>query len=320
MPKISETVGRHARRAIQNAVAESNYGGGNLFAPVEYKADPEDEADGFLKPKFFEGFANVGGPDLGGDIVEPSAFSRDTLNEYLKFGRQLFFMHDRMSQVGEIVEANQVKKGTRSKYGITEGGLYVAGFVDSPFDEETGMIPDHPLAKIIHFARMQVNRNRLKLLSIGWRPVKTELVKREDPRRGGEISTFRLVKKLILGEISLVTMAMSPQSMVELRKAYRGAYGEDITDALFAEEEGDAAALRTIPEKVDGLTFDYLRELAARANVAAALKGGAGNTEAEDDDDDEETTEGPKLNLVSLRDSQPDADNVRLNLVSLNED
>jgi len=307
---IGSDLSREAKRKINGAIAESNYSGGTLYAPLTFKADEDDDGESFLKPVKFEGFANVGGPDLGDDIVEPSAFSRATLAEYLKFGRQLFFMHDRYSQVGEITAAKQIAKGTRSKFGITEGGLYVEGFVDSPVDTELGMIPDHPFAKIIHFARMQVKRNRLKLLSIGWRPTKTELVKRDDPRRGGEKRTFRHIKALILGEVSLVTMAMSPQSMVELSKAYRGAYGDEIADALFAEDMNEDH-LERIPEKIDDFNHERIRELVAGADVAAAAKQlsrdneGGLSTEGHEDDTDggNEGDDSAKYEIISLRDT-----------------
>ena len=310
MTTIGQHLGRNAKRAIHNAVAEQNYGGGSLYAPLSFKDDVED----FGAPVKFEGFANVGGPDLGGDIVEPAAFTNAAISEYLKFGRQLLFMHDRYAQVGEITAAKRIAKNTRSNFGITEGGLYVEGFVDSPIDEELGMIPEHPLAQVIHFARMQVRKGRLKLLSIGWRPMKTELVKRPDPRAGGDPKTFRLVKQLLLGEVSLVTMAMSPQSMIELQKAYSEAYGDEITDALFAEEMTEEDLAR-VPEKVDDFSIDDLKRIASKADVAAEI---ARRKEATKEETNDETdAEGEtKFNLVSLG-SAPPAVTQRLNLTSL---
>ena len=301
MSTIGQRISRKTKKEVRDSVAETNYGGGAILAPLQFKAEDDEAETEFLGAIEFEGFANVGGPDLGGDIVEPSAFTRATIAEYLKFGRQLFFMHDRYSQVGEITAAEKVLAGTRSKFGIKEGGLLVKGFVDSPLDDE-GMIPDHPLAKIIHFARMQAKKGRLKLLSIGWRPVKTELVKRPDPRRGNEEATFRLIKSLILGEISLVTMAMAPQSMIELSKAYRGAYGDEIAGALFAEEF-DETDLARIPENVEGLTIERLREMVTAADALAL----AAKVQPEEGIDaiDEEGAGGEAekdYEIVSLRD------------------
>ena len=319
---IGSNMPRSKRQALREAVAEQNYGGGTLLAPINFKAGAEDEFaeafDDFTKPVKFEGFANVGGPDLGDDIVEPSAFNNATLSEYLKFGRQLLFMHDRYAQVGEITSAKRVSKNTRSKFGITEGGLYVEGFVDSPLDS-MGMIPDHPLAKVIHFARMQVQKGRLKLLSIGWRPVKTEIRKAPDPRRGNEQRSFRLIKSLILGEVSLVTMAMSPQSMIELSKAYRGAYGDEITDALFAEHL-DASDVETLtePKTSDGFTIERVRELALRAEVAARVAEAKGEiTDSEDDNAGDTKSTGPRYKLVSLETRVESDAAKRYNVVSL---
>lgn len=274
MSTLGQRMSRADRRALEEQVAAANYSRGCLFAPLAYKADDDDA--GFLKPVTFKGFANTGRPDLGDDIVEPEAFSKATLAEFLKFGRQLLHMHNPWEQVGEITKAEVVSRGKRSMWGVTDGGLLVEGFVDSPVDEELGMIPDHPAAKAIHYARMQVRRGRLKLLSIGWRPTKTEMITAKDPRRGGEERRFRLVKSLILGEISLVTMAMSPQSMVEataLRKVYEDAYGPEIADAMFCDNPQDIH--NAIPEKVDGLTIPRIRELVAKAaaSVAAAERG-----------------------------------------------
>lgn len=319
-----------ADRAALNAAAEANYKGGALFARLDFKEDDSD-GDSLLKPVAFRGFANTGRPDLGDDIVEPEAFTKAALAEYLKFGRQLFFMHNPYSQVGEITEAEVVAKGTRSLFGIKDGGLLVKGFVDSPVDPETGWIPDHELAKVIHFARMQVRRGRLKLMSIGWRPVKTERIVAPDPRRGGEQRQFRLVKSLILGEISLVTMAMSPQSILEVEgaaKALAHFYGPDISAAILEDAGGLPAALEAIPEKVDDLTIDRLRAIFAKAaddaaNLLAARKGGddtpAGDGAPPADDTPDDTPDedaAPKLNLVAF---DQKAEAPRLNLVPFGE-
>jgi len=271
---LGQRISKAERQAMNAAVIESNYKGGEFFAPMEFKGDGDGDIHASLG---FAGFANTGRADLGNDIVDPRAFSRATLSEFLKFGRQLFFMHSRYEQVGEITAAKVVPAGQRSMFGITDGGLLVEGFIDSPIDEELGFIPDHEGAKVIHFVRMQVRRNRLKLLSIGWRPTKTEIVKRPDPRRQGEMRNFRLVKALILGEISLVTMAMSPQAMVEatgLKKSFAETYGDRVADALFCDdgamtpqEIGDA-----VPEKLADFDEQNVRRIVTEtmAKIAAS--------------------------------------------------
>lgn len=183
-------------------------------------------------------------------------------------------------------------------FGIRDGGLKVEGFVDTPIDDELGIIPDHPLAQIIHFARMQVRKGRLKLLSIGWRPTETEMIKAKDPRRGNREMSFRKVLALILGEISLVTMAMSPQSMIELRKAYGAAYGDEITDALFCDTADEDMIRNAIPEKVDDFDEENIKRLVvmAAANALPAIR--KGDIDANDDDDS--GTPNQKMKLVSL--------------------
>jgi hypothetical protein len=317
------------RHALNQAAAESNYKGGALFARLQFKEDGDAESS-MLKPVTFQGFANTGRPDLGDDIVEPEAFGKAAIAEYLKFGRQLFFMHNPYAQVGEITAADVVAKGQRSLFGIKDGGLLVKGFVDSPIDPETGWIPDHELAKVIHFARMQVRRGRLKLMSIGWRPTKTEAITAADPRRGNEQRRFRLVKSLILSEISLVTMAMSPQSLLEVQgaaKALAHFYGQDVADAIFEDAGGLPAALGAIPEKVDDLTVDRLRGIFAKVAgdaEAAILAARAGAPAPAPDDDTPDTLDtpedegdSPKLNLVRLNQAPP-ADR-KLNLVTLSK-
>ena len=295
MPTLGQNMSRADRKAWSEAVVEANYGGGNFYAPIQFKAD---DSDGFEKPVAFEGFANTGKADLGRDIVDPSAFTNGAIAEFLKYGRQLLFMHDRYAQVGEITEAKRVKAGTRNQFGVTDGGLYVAGFVDSPVDPDSGWIPDHPLAQIIHFARMQVKKNRLKLLSIGWRPTKTEMIKAPDPRRSGEMIMMRRIKQLILGEISLVTMAMNPQSMIELRKAYQSQFGEEITDALFSETLG-TDQITSIPEKVDDFNLDRVRQLVVGASARAAL---IGRKSIGGDHSTDEGAASQELKLVHLED------------------
>lgn len=305
MSTIGQHLSRGTKRALQKAVSEANYGGGALLAPIKWDRKADEEPD-IMKPIRFGGFANTGVPDMGDDIVDPAAFTAQTISEFLKFGRQLLFMHDAYSQVGEIDGATRIKRGQRM-FGSNEGGLAVEGFVDSPIDPELGIIPDHPLAKIIHFARMQVSKNRLKLMSIGWRPTKTEITRAADHRRGGEMRNFRHVKALILGEVSLVTMAMNRQSVVELQKAYEGMYGEDIAGALFAEGFGEEEAA-IIPDRVDGFTPDRIKQLVADAAGAAAKNAGAPATETgrgEDTESDNQDT-GAELKIVSLRNGEPE--------------
>jgi len=287
---------RKERREMTDQVVERNYDGGQLFAPIQFKASEDEPDNDFMKPVKFQGFANTGHPDLGGDIVEPSAFTKATLTEFLKYGRQLLHMHDMASQVGEITGVEVVATGKKSILGNRAGGLMVQGEVDSPFDKDM-MIPDHPLAKVIHFARMQVQKGRLKALSIGWQPVKTEMKRMKDPRTKLD-RNFRFVKSLLLREVSLVTFAMNPQSIVELRKAYEGNYGPEIADALFCDDPGQC---EVIPENVDGLTFDRVKELAivAATNAAEQI-----STEGADELAEEENTAGASsgMKLVSLND------------------
>lgn len=293
-PTLGQRMSRNDRQKLTNAVAERNYGGGQLFAPIQFKAD--DSADP-MKPARFQGFANTGHPDLGRDVVDPRAFTKQTIDEYLRYGRQLCFMHWQDAQVGEITSAKVVLPGGRSIVGNTKGGLRVEGFVDSPFDE-FGMIPDHSLAKVIHFARMQVAKNRLKALSIGWVPVETKMMKMIDKRTGKE-AMFRVVLKLILREVSLVNFAMSPQSLIELRKSFTGEYGEDIAEALFCE---DPKSCEIIPEKVDGFNFDRIRDLVVKSSIQAILHNQSGGKSPESEQE-EQKSEPQQMKIVSLDDS-----------------
>ena len=319
MATIGQLLSRGQRQALHKSVGEANYGGGAILAPLQWDRKANEEPD-IMKPVRFSGFANTGVADMGDDIVDPAAFTNQTISEFLKFGRQLLFMHDAYSQIGEIDGAQRIKAGQRM-FGTNEGGLKVDGFVDSPIDPELGMIPDHPLAKIIHFARMQVTKNRLKLMSIGWRPTKTEMIRREDHRRGGEMRNFRHVKALILGEVSLVTMAMNRQSVAELQKAYKGMYGDDIADALFAEGFGeDEAAI--IPDRVDGFDMENIKRIVASAAGAAADKRARAHEETgrgENTDGDNDNDTGVDLKIISLQDDEP-APRERYEFVSLNQE
>jgi len=292
MSTIGQRMSRADRKEMDRQVAEANYKGGNLYAAIEFKADPDE--DDFFAPVKFRGFGNTGHPDLGRDVVLPEAFTDSTIKEYLTHGRQLMINHGFREQVGEITAASVVKAGSRSIVGNRAGGLKVEGFVDSPFDKN-GMIPDHPLAHIIHFARMQVQKNRLKALSIGWMPVKTEIKRIKNPRTG-VMENFRFVKALILREISLVTFAMNPQSTIELQKAMTCAYGEDIAKALFCD---DPAGCKTIPEKVDGLDIDRVRDLVAESIARAAL---LGRKTIEDEPNTDEGAASQELKLIHLED------------------
>lgn len=295
-PTIGQHMSRSDRQKITADAAERNYGGGKLFAPITFKAD--DDPD-FMKPIAFEGFANTGHPDLGRDIVLPEAFSKQTIGEFLKYGRQLMFMHSFYEQVGEITGAEVVKTGKRSIVGNNAGGLKVSGFVDSPFDE-VGMIPDHPLAKIIHYARMQVAKGRLKAMSIGWIPLETDRKEFKDPRTG-KMETYRIIEKLILREVSLVTFAMNPQSMLSLQKSFEEAYGKDVADALFCT---DAGQCEMIPEKLDDFTFDRVRRLVVESAQKAATMVHLKGDGIEDEPKENHGGDPRRLKLVSLEDTE----------------
>lgn len=299
---LGQRLSRGERKKLNDEVIASNYDGGQIFARVEYKAEEDGDSD-FLKPLKFQGYGNTGVPDLGRDIVDSKAFTNQTIGEYLKFGRQLMFMHDFFEQVGEITAAKRIAKGKNNPFGIEDGGLWVEGFVDSPVDEELGYIPDHPLAKVIHYVRMQVRRNRLKALSIGWRPVKWEIRKMPDPRFNNEEFNFRIVKQLMLREMSLVTFAMNPQSMVELRKAFEGMYGPDITAAMFCDEYEcrlPGQGMGKVPEKVDDLDEENVRRIIS--SCAAKHAKGAQSEEPNAVKGDHGDASGRRIKLVSLHD------------------
>jgi len=294
---LGTDMSRRDKKKLTDQAAERNYGGGYLYAPIQFKADEDSSAeDAFMRPVKFHGFANTGHPDLGRDVVAPEAFTRQTINEFLKFGRQLMFFHGFREQVGEITGAEVVATGKRVM-GNRAGGLKVEGFVDSPFDEH-GMIPNHPLAHVIHFARMQVQKNRLKAMSIGWMPIKTEMKRMKDPRTGVE-ANFRFVKALILREVSLVTFAMNPQSTLELQKAMKCAYGDDITAALFCD---DPNGCDIIPENVDDFTIDNFKRLMIDSAIKAAH-----HAKGDDPDDQNQSEPGgqSQMKLVSL-DGRPE--------------
>lgn len=141
-----------------------------------------------IGPREFEGYGSVfGNEDLGGDVVMPGAFSK-SLKEHKAAGTMplMYWMH----------QADQVP-GVWQDMAEDSKGLYVKG-----------EILDTALGRDV---RILLEKKAVRGLSIGYQPVES------DWRSDGA----RLLKRVKLAEVSIVSMAMNPLAQVENMKAAR---------------------------------------------------------------------------------------------------
>lgn len=132
----------------------------------------------------FEGMGSTSDIDLTNDIVEPTAFTESLQ----KRTPALCWQHNLSEPVGIF-----------TSLGINPEGLKVAGKMPKADDFVRGrVIP-------------QMRVGAVKSLSIGFRAVEVEF----DKERG-----VRIIKKLELFEISLVTIPANPHATIHLMKSY----------------------------------------------------------------------------------------------------
>ena len=170
-----------------------------------------------IGPKEFTGYGSIfGNEDDGGDIIVPGAF-KQTLAEHKAAGTMplMFWMHRPDPVPGVWVDMREDSKG-----------LYVHG-----------EIIDTSLGRDVH---KLLEKKAVRGLSIGYRPVDVDYK-----------NDVRLLKRVQLGEVSIVSMAMNPLAQVEQVKAQLSAAGEYVP----TEREFE----------------DYLRKLGCSRNVARAL-------------------------------------------------
>lgn len=239
--------------------------------------DAEEDDDGRL---FFEGYANTTNIDRTGDLIVASAW-RQTIKEYLRYNPQVFYMHDWSVSIGQITEAR-----------VTKEGLWVRGYVQ-PATDENGTELHGSFGEFVRFIRGQVARGQLRTLSVGIRILDSKPAKVTSPESGEKIEV-RKITRVELFENSLVTLPANRESVVEAKSFMADLHGEEVACSLVSlfDDAGE--------EDIE--SYDLEDEIIE---------------EEIDDDGDEEKSDEPEIELVSLKDRQPEEP--ELILVSLKE-
>jgi HK97 family phage prohead protease len=156
-----------------------------------------------LDDREFEGYGSIfGNEDLGGDIVLPGAFAK-SLAQHKSAGTlpQMFWMHDMSMVPGKWLEMHEDDKG-----------LYVKGLLaKTQLGSETREL-----------MKMQAVRG----LSIGYQTADATFDK----------EGRRLLKELVLYEVSPVSLAMNPLAQVTHAKCQLSAAGEFVPTSRQMEE------------------------------------------------------------------------------------
>lgn len=261
MATIRELIGRQQAKRVR----EAHEKGGNVELTrkhLKFKMDDVIEgADGMVR---FSGYANVATVDRTGDVIPPDAW-RKAINGFMDYGPILYFMHDWGMPIGRITDAK-----------VTDQGLWVEGGIEKNESPDTGQPITHPLAQVLDYARMAVKKGLMQALSVGIRVYETGEEKRRDDYLGEE-RKVRVLKRVELLEISLVTIPASREAVIAAKHALNHSYGQEWADALADPEPSDP------PSNMGQLILNRLEALSKSTN-------GSNDDEA------------PAIKLVSLRD------------------
>lgn len=128
---------------------------------------------------YIEGYASTKSKDRGGNIVLPEAFEK-AMQDYMTNPIN-FYMHDWCTEpVGKVVD-----------HRIDDRGLWVKIYVSETADK----------------IRKLIEEDILKGLSIGYRPLTVEYQEKDTP------DEIRIIKELILYEISIVNIPMNKETL-----------------------------------------------------------------------------------------------------------
>jgi len=210
----------------------------------------------------FEGYGSTfGNVDLGGDIVLPGAF-KDSLKQQKNRGElpQMFYMHDPRLVPGVWLDMKE-----------DSNGLYVKG----------KLLMDTQLGRETH---AQLKAKALRGMSIGYG------VENRQKDVAWDDEGNRLLKKLDLVEVSIVSMPMNIEAKVESVKALKRRYEQTIRRECnlgsLAAKKATSVFFRILAPHVDfKLTDPGIRDvdLSRDANVdetAAALESIEGFTDS----------------------------------------
>lgn len=239
---------------------------------LEFKLDGVTEGDNGLV--MFDGFANVAKVDRTRDIIPPGAW-RKALPTFMEYGATLYFMHDWGVPIGHVTKAE-----------VNDDGMWIEGGIEKNESPDTGLPLTHPLAQALDYARMAVKKRLMRSLSVGIKVIETAMSEVYDDFAERKVKA-RVLKKIELLEISLVTIPASRESVIAAKSAIESVFGPDWLKAL-NEEAGEISR--------EDLTSIIMQSVGGAHGV-----------------DDNQSGEDPQKKLVLLRDAtQPS-----LKLVSL---
>ncbi len=269
---VGQYIGRGKRKRVREKIREQV---GTIDKKSVYFPLTFKESDDEDDDRlFFEGYANTTNIDRSGDLIVASAW-RETLKDYLRFNPQVFYMHDWFLSIGQVTEGK-----------VTKEGLWVRGFVQPPTDDNGEEIRGG-FGDYIRFIRGQVKRGQLRTLSVGIRILDSKQAKIKDPTTG-ESRDVRKITKVELFENSLVTLPSNRQSVVEAKSAIASLHGEEVACSLVSlfDDYDDE------PEGDEHYSLDAEEDL--------------------DDDEPEDDKAVPAMEVVSLKDRQPDGPEIEL--------
>lgn len=219
------------------------------------------EIKGLEEPGTFTGYVAVtGNKDLGGDIIEPGAFSK-TLKDHdgkviLLDGHDSWSGHSRLG----LLHLSEDGKGLKVDKGVLN--------LDKPSAQEA-----YADLKFYH-------ENGLPLgMSIGYDPIQKSYETAKDG------TTIRRIKEIALWEGSLVTFPMNPKARVTGVKGWEGVASEikTLMEELKSGRTISAANLTKLQAALEGMStaVDQITALLELADNADSGKGAATETSHE---------------------------------------
>lgn len=257
MPTIRESIGRKQAKRVREAHKET----GPMELTRKHLAfkleDVVEDESGLVR---FTGMANVATVDRTKDLIPPDAW-RKALPSFMEYGATLYFMHDWGAPIGRVLDAK-----------VTDKGLYIEGGIEKNESPDTGQPIDHPLASLLDYARMAVKKKLMRSLSVGIRVMDAAKEKVKDAYTGDMVDA-RILKRVELLEISLVTIPASRESVIAAKNLMANAYGTDWAEAITPKD----------PPHLGQLVLETMEQLSKEVSK-------------------HEHVEEPRVKLVSLRD------------------
>lgn len=238
-----------------------------LHFQADFKAVADASDDGGVR---IQGYASTKDQDRGDDVVDPKAFEESIRTTY-KDNPMILFQHNRNEPIGKATSMN-----------VDSKGLFIEAII---YDEK--------VAKL-------VQKGVLKTFSIGYLPKEVEYRDKNDEivdpseqtgrlRIWTEEGIKRIIKKLELLEVSIVTLPMNASALFSLAKSLDTYF--EAEKAEFLSSNPNVMAQKDTKNLLETKEEESTESTEEAAEETSADEGGAEETEESTTEDTSEEDE-----------------------------